>query len=247
MWVCWGAWGCNNYGRVVSRFTITTNATRRVSCWANSHGLPTAEGILDWVEWVGTAVSSVRPRLRTCLSSSWGRRTPLLRSLTSPSHNWPLPNRSASVLPQWNPWCGRKIGRCWPWDDHRRGNQSRRYRGGGTWPDWRVHAFRQCLRHASRRSFSSIPRFELSLRCPKWCLGIPAISQRLKIKSHSTLRAKRATFTFWVDKSWLKMPNMVHYGEFLKSWSLRSKSGSRQVSFNRTKVGGKCQNSKVIE
>ena len=25
-------------------------------------------------------------------------------------------------------------------------------------------------------------------------------------KSHSTLRAERATFTFWVDKSWLKMP-----------------------------------------
>ena len=25
-------------------------------------------------------------------------------------------------------------------------------------------------------------------------------------KSHSALRAKRATFTFWVDKSWLKMP-----------------------------------------
>ena len=27
-------------------------------------------------------------------------------------------------------------------------------------------------------------------------------------KSHSTLRAKRATFTFWVDKSLLKMPKM---------------------------------------
>ena len=35
-------------------------------------------------------------------------------------------------------------------------------------------------------------------------------------KSHSTLRAKRATFTFWVDKSWLKMPKMVNFGEFLK-------------------------------
>ena len=33
-------------------------------------------------------------------------------------------------------------------------------------------------------------------------------STYLKItkKSHSTLRAKRATFTFWVDKSWLKIP-----------------------------------------
>ena len=34
-------------------------------------------------------------------------------------------------------------------------------------------------------------------------------------KSHSTLRAKRATFTLLVDKS-LKMPKMDHFGEFLK-------------------------------
>ena len=62
-------------------------------------------------------------------------------------------------------------------------------------------------------------------------------------KSHSTLRAKRATFTFWMDKSWLKMPKVVHFVEFLKTWSLRSNSVTRQVSFNRTKIGGKCQNS----
>ena len=60
-------------------------------------------------------------------------------------------------------------------------------------------------------------------------------------KSNSTLRAKRATFTFWVDKSLLKMPKMVDFGEFLKIWSLRSNSVTRQVSFNRTKIGGKCQ------
>ena len=60
--------------------------------------------------------------------------------------------------------------------------------------------------------------------------------------SHSNLRAKRATFTFWVDKSWLKMPKNVHFSEFLKIWSLRSNSVTRQVSFNRTKIGGKCQN-----
>ena len=36
-------------------------------------------------------------------------------------------------------------------------------------------------------------------------------------KSHSTLRAKRATFTFLVDKSKLKMSKMVHFGEFLKT------------------------------
>ena len=62
-------------------------------------------------------------------------------------------------------------------------------------------------------------------------------------KSHSTLRAKRATFTFWADKSWLKMPKMLNFGEFLQTWSLRSNSVTRQVSFNTTKIAGKCQNS----
>ena len=38
-----------------------------------------------------------------------------------------------------------------------------------------------------------------------------------KKKSHSTLRAKRATFTFWVDKTSLKMPKKVNLGEFLKN------------------------------
>ena len=38
---------------------------------------------------------------------------------------------------------------------------------------------------------------------------------------------------------------MVHFGEFLKTWSLRSNSVTRQVSFNKTKVGGKCQNWKT--
>ena len=35
---------------------------------------------------------------------------------------------------------------------------------------------------------------------------------------------------------------MVHFGEFLKNWSLRSNSVTRQVNFKRTKFGGKCQN-----
>ena len=35
---------------------------------------------------------------------------------------------------------------------------------------------------------------------------------------------------------------MVHFGEFLITWSLRSNSVTRQVSFNRTNIGGKCQN-----
>ena len=35
-------------------------------------------------------------------------------------------------------------------------------------------------------------------------------------KSHSIWRAKRATLTFWVDKSLLKMPKMVNFASFWK-------------------------------
>ena len=62
---------------------------------------------------------------------------------------------------------------------------------------------------------------------------------------NSTLRAKRATFTFCVDKSSLIRPKMVHFGEFLKTWSLRSNSVTRHVNFKQTKIGGKCQNWKT--
>ena len=37
----------------------------------------------------------------------------------------------------------------------------------------------------------------------------------------------------------LKMPKMVHFGEFLKTWNLRSNSVTRKVNFNRTKIGEK--------
>ena len=58
-------------------------------------------------------------------------------------------------------------------------------------------------------------------------------------KSYSKLRAKRATFPFWVDKGSLKM---VNFGEFLKIWSLLSNSVTRQVNFNWTKIG---ENAKI--
>ena len=54
-------------------------------------------------------------------------------------------------------------------------------------------------------------------------------------KSHSTLRVKRASFTFWMDKSSLKRPKMVNFGEFLKNWSLRSNSVTRQIIVKRIK------------
>ena len=57
--------------------------------------------------------------------------------------------------------------------------------------------------------------------------------------SHSTLRAKRATFAFLAYKSSLKMPKIVNFDEFLLSNSV-----TRQVTFNSTKINEKCQNSK---
>ena len=59
-------------------------------------------------------------------------------------------------------------------------------------------------------------------------------------KSHSKLRARRATFTFWVDKSSLEMPKMAHFGEFLKAWILRANSVTRQANWKGQK--GKRQN-----
>ena len=38
---------------------------------------------------------------------------------------------------------------------------------------------------------------------------------------------------------------MVNFGKSLKTWSLRSNSVTRQVNFNRAKIDGKCQNSKL--
>ena len=38
---------------------------------------------------------------------------------------------------------------------------------------------------------------------------------------------------------------MGNFSEFLKIWSLRSNSVTRQVTFNRIKIGGKCQNWKI--
>ena len=64
------------------------------------------------------------------------------------------------------------------------------------------------------------------------------LARCLKIteKSYSTLRAKPATFTLWVDKSSLKEPKTVHFCEFLKTWSLRSNRVTKQVNFDRQKL-----------
>ena len=40
---------------------------------------------------------------------------------------------------------------------------------------------------------------------------------------------------------------MFHFGEFLKTWRLRSNSVTRQDTFERTKIGGKYQNWKKLK
>ena len=49
----------------------------------------------------------------------------------------------------------------------------------------------------------------------KWLLRLQSVWKSPK-KSHSTLQTKRAWFTFWVDKSSLKMPKMVKLTSFWK-------------------------------
>ena len=50
------------------------------------------------------------------------------------------------------------------------------------------------------------------------------------------LRAKRATITFWVEKSWLKRPKMVNFDEFLNTWILWSDSVTRQKLVENAKI-----------
>ena len=60
---------------------------------------------------------------------------------------------------------------------------------------------------------------------------------KLQKKSHSTLRAKRATFK---TKVYQKCQKWSVLASFLKPVN----NATRQVIFNRTKIDGKCQNSK---
>ena len=43
----------------------------------------------------------------------------------------------------------------------------------------------------------------------------------------------------------VQKPKMFNLASFGKPWSLRSNSVTRLVNFNRTKIGEKCQNSKI--
>ena len=58
-----------------------------------------------------------------------------------------------------------------------------------------------------------------------------------------TLRAKREMFTYL--NSGQKFKNGQIWRFFLETGNLRSNSVTRQVTFNSTKIGGKCQISKT--
>ena len=59
----------------------------------------------------------------------------------------------------------------------------------------------------------------------------------------SLIRHCKLRLHFEWTKVKIKIPKIVHFGEFFKTWSLRSNSVTRQVSFKRTKIGRKCPNS----
>ena len=81
---------------------------------------------------------------------------------------------------------------------------------------------------SSIKQYLIVVRLIKSPKCPKYKVQsrvlfilnqwLHGVSKSQK-KSHSTLRAKRATFTFWVDKSWWKnwwkMSNWKHSNETL--------------------------------
>ena len=81
----------------------------------------------------------------------------------------------------------------------------------------------------------------------------PLLRQKLRILRYKVWKLqKKVAFNIASEASYvyilsgqklIKNAKMVHFDEFLKTWSFRSNSVTRQLSFNRSKIGGKCQNS----
>ena len=58
--------------------------------------------------------------------------------------------------------------------------------------------------------------------------------------------AREASYVYILrGQKFIKNAKNTQFGKFLKTCGLRSNSVTREVSFNRTKIGGKCQNSKL--
>ena len=76
-----------------------------------------------------------------------------------------------------------------------------------------------------------------------WSLQSNSVTRQVSFNRTKIVeKCHNSKATFWVDKSSLKKPKMVNFGKVLKTWSLQSNSVTRQVTLNRTKIGGKCQN-----
>ena len=82
--------------------------------------------------------------------------------------------------------------------------------GGNAFSTWDVALLTDTLLKCKQQTYA-----KMSLLPKQTCKWPHGVSKSQK-KSHSTLRAKRATFNFWVDKNSLKMPKMAHFGMFRK-------------------------------
>ena len=49
-----------------------------------------------------------------------------------------------------------------------------------------------------------------------------------------------------IGQKFIKMPKMANFGDFLKTWSLRSKNITKQVTFNRQKMVEKAKIEKIF-
>ena len=56
-------------------------------------------------------------------------------------------------------------------------------------------------------------------------------------------QCERSELRLHFGQKLIKNAKNGQFGEFLKNWSWRSNSATRQVNFNETKIGWKCQNS----
>ena len=63
-----------------------------------------------------------------------------------------------------------------------------------------------------------------------------------KVSFHNTASEATDVYIFLKFIKNAKNAKNGKFGEFLKNCSLRPNSATRQVNFNRTKIGGKCQN-----
>ena len=75
---------------------------------------------------------------------------------------------------------------------------------------------------------------------------VPFLAQCLKITEKVAFNiASEASYVYMLrGQKFKKMPKMVNFDEFLKSEGCGQNSVTRQVTFNRTKTGRKCQNFK---